>query len=469
MQIKPATQKVILRMVLEAASRVNVKQKTNKLETALENKLKRLFIQHGNQFLKKFATFKSSFKESISNDDIDELFDNTSPNDRMASSIQSYVENAVSLGANTLNEQFSIDDVFSLENPRAVDYLANYGANLVTGIDDYSKQQLRDALTNATEQGMNYQSVAKLIGKMFGEWALKRAKLIAVTEIGNAYQEGNLIVGLDLAAHGVLIEKSWLTRGDDRVDVHCKANADQGWIDVTKSFSSGVERPLDHPRCRCVLLMRRKPDAPSQPTELAKSAKKSKIDFTKRASYKVINNALDSIGIPTSVWNEKVKFVKMKPKAIYVSSEGYIAMNEDRTSSEDVTVKDATFKTVVHELLHSRSMGLAQIEMGLGWEESIVEGLSQLITTDIADTVGYTYTSTKEFKQTYKDHPYRIKWVNPLENVFDTLNLDYKDTYIAMMHMSIKARKTFIKTKLIQELGDIEGTSAFVKLDAILT
>lgn len=251
-------------MVLEAASRINVQQKTIKLSNALESKLRRLFIQHGNRYLKQLAKHRSAFKESISDDNIDELFDSTNTNARMAATIQSYVENAVSVGANTLIDQLSVDTVFSLKNPRAVDYLEDYGANLVTGIDDYSKQLLRDALTNATEQGMSYQAVAKLIGKMFADWSSKRAKLIAVTEIGNAYQEGNLIVGKDLAANGVNIEKSWLTRGDDKVDANCVTNQNQGWIDVNKSFSSGVERPLDHPRCRCVMLMRRKPDASSE-------------------------------------------------------------------------------------------------------------------------------------------------------------------------------------------------------------
>jgi hypothetical protein len=257
--LKPATQKVIIRMILEAAVKTNVTQKTHKLETQLENKLKRLFIQHGNAFIKKFATYRTSFKETISNDNIDELFDITSPNDRMAASIQDNVENTLGIGANQLIEQFQVDIVFSLENPRAVEYLDDYGANVVSGIDDYSRQLLRDALANAVEQGFSYQKTAKLIEKLFTGWSIKRAKLIAVTEIGNAYQHGNLIIGKDLAANGVAIEKSWLTRGDDKVDPHCSANADQGWIDVNKEFSSGVERPLDHPRCRCVMLMRRKP------------------------------------------------------------------------------------------------------------------------------------------------------------------------------------------------------------------
>lgn len=258
--LEGATQKIIIRMVLESASRVNVKQKTRKLETALESKLRRIFIQHGNAFLKRFAKHKLVFKEAAADEQtsfVDALFDNTSQHDNMAATIQSAVEDAVSVGANTLIEQFDADIVFSLKNPRAVEYLDNYGADLVTKIDEFSKQLLRNAIARAIEQGQSYQKVSKTIGQMFSDWSQQRAKLIAVTEIGNAYQEGNLIVGKDLSASGIVIEKSWLTRGDTKVDPHCVANADQGWIDVNKPFASGVERPLDHPRCRCVMLMKR--------------------------------------------------------------------------------------------------------------------------------------------------------------------------------------------------------------------
>lgn len=256
--INAVTQKQIIALLLETASRVNVKQKTRKLEIQLENKLRRLFAQHGNAYIKQLDKHKNEFSEALSDDTIDKLFDNSSVTDRMASSVQSATENALSVGADTLIEQLNVDVVFDLENPRAVDFLDGYGADHVSQIDETSKQLLRDVLTNATEQGFSYKRVSQLISKLFADWATKRARLIAITEIGNAYQEGNLIIGKDLSGAGVRIEKSWLTRNDDAVDPHCKDNQDQGWIDVNDLFASGVERPLDHPRCRCVMLIRRK-------------------------------------------------------------------------------------------------------------------------------------------------------------------------------------------------------------------
>jgi SPP1 gp7 family putative phage head morphogenesis protein len=155
--------------------------------------------------------------------------------------------------------QEQIKLVFNLKNPRAVEYLDNYGVTRVTQIDTTSSDILRKLLTDGIAKGYSYSKLATQIKKQFTDWSTKRAKLVAVTELGNAYQQGNLIVGMDLKAAGLEMQKSWLTRGDDKVDPHCSANADDGWIDVEKTHSSGAMVPLDHPRCRCVELYRRKP------------------------------------------------------------------------------------------------------------------------------------------------------------------------------------------------------------------
>lgn len=256
--------RIAVKMLLEAAIRVNVTRNTQRLVKQLTDKLWRLFAQQHKAYIRAFAKHRNEFKEALSSADIDALFDTTSTiSARMAQAIQSAVENGVTRGANSLIEQLSADDlkiVFSLKNPHAVEYLKNYGVTRVTQIDATSSEILKKLLTNGVDKGYSYSKLTSLIKKQFTDWATKRAKLIAVTEIGNAYQQGNLIVGLDLHASGVAIEKSWLTRGDDKVDPNCSANAGDGWIAVDKVHSSGAMVPLDHPRCRCVELYRRKPD-----------------------------------------------------------------------------------------------------------------------------------------------------------------------------------------------------------------
>ena len=249
-------------MLLEVAVRVSVTRQTAKLKTQLEAKLRRLFIQHRSAYLAKFVKLRAQFNEALSDDAIDAVFDDTAPSLQMSSAIETAVENGLLMGAENLLAQFGTfkpDVVFNLKNPRAVDYLKNYGVDRVTQMDDTSKSMLRDLITREIERGTGYDKIARLIRAQFTDWSTKRAKLVAITEIGNAYQQGNLIVGKDLADAGLQMQKSWLTRGDDKVDPHCQANQDDGWIDVNNSFSSGADVPLDHPRCRCVTLYRRKP------------------------------------------------------------------------------------------------------------------------------------------------------------------------------------------------------------------
>lgn len=256
-----ATIHTIARMLVEAAVRQNTTRQTQKLRAQLESKLKRLFLQQGKAYLRYFAYHRNEFAEALTDSDIDGTFDRSSQSARMAQTIDSAVESALTLGAENLLKQFTDEEfkkVFNLKNPRAVKYLENYGANRVTQLDDTSKGILKRLLTDGVDKGQSYSRMVTLIRRQFTEWSTKRAKLIAVTEIGNAYQQGNLIVGLDLADAGLQMEKSWLTRGDDKVDPHCSANAAQGWIDVKEAHASGAMCPLDHVGCRCLELYRRK-------------------------------------------------------------------------------------------------------------------------------------------------------------------------------------------------------------------
>jgi hypothetical protein len=245
-------------LLVEAGKRARAHQKISKLANELQPKLTRLFQKQSVAYIKKLAQYRNDFKESILRKDLDAIFTTTSPAQTMANLLQTTIEKALLLGGNSLLEELNLTDlVFTLENPRAVKYIEGYGAKAVAGIDETSMELLRNVVRNATYKGWSYNKLAKDIRALFAEFSTRRTRLIAVTEVGNAYQEGNLIVGKDLAKSGLKMEKQWLSRGDSKVDPDCKANNDEGWIPVDKAFSSGLDRPLDHPGCRCVLLFRR--------------------------------------------------------------------------------------------------------------------------------------------------------------------------------------------------------------------
>ena len=90
-------------------------------------------------------------------------------------------------------------------------------------------------------------------------WDYDRAELIATTVAGDAYEAATAAAGRQLADAGLVMEKSWLTVGDDRVDVECEDNEAQGWIPMDDGFRSGHTRPPAQPACRCTALYRRRP------------------------------------------------------------------------------------------------------------------------------------------------------------------------------------------------------------------
>lgn len=257
---------------IEALTKAATKKMQTKAITQMTARVGRAFAIHSAAYQKTLATFETQFNESISVGDLDSIFDLSNDPQRLVDLINFFVEKGLTLGAQAIIAQFDAETVFSLDNPRAVDYIASRGAQAVTGIDDESKAQLRTILADATENGRSYNWLARAIRAKFNDFSTKRSKLIAVTELGNAYQEGNMIVARDLDTRGLPMEKRWLTVGDGRVDPDCQANADQEWIPVNDDFTSGQDRPLAHPHCRCVLEFRRKPTDVNEIAVIAENA-----------------------------------------------------------------------------------------------------------------------------------------------------------------------------------------------------
>lgn len=178
--------------------------------------------------------------------------------------VEKAVRTAVMIGALAEIANLGLDIRWDLKNPRAQRYLDSYGASMVTGINETTRDILQTLLGKAAEEGWSYQKTAEAIIERFEQFAIgkpqahidSRAHLIAVTEIGNAYAEGTLIVARDLSDAGIGVEKYWDTVGDGNVSEGCTANEQAGWIDVNDVFPSGDERPLRFPGCRCDLLTR---------------------------------------------------------------------------------------------------------------------------------------------------------------------------------------------------------------------
>lgn len=185
-----------------------------------------------------------------------------------AAAAQSAVESALLLGAQAALADLGdigLGIAFDLRNPRAVAYLQDKGAALVTQINETTQQEMRDLIVRMVEERASYDQVAREISRRWAEMAIpkpqghidSRAHLIAVTEVGQAYEQGNLAAVQDMASLGLAMEKSWLTVGDNRVSDDCAKNEGAGWIPLDEPFPSGDDRPLRFPGCRCTALYRR--------------------------------------------------------------------------------------------------------------------------------------------------------------------------------------------------------------------
>jgi hypothetical protein len=184
----------------------------------------------------------------------------------MAAAVQTAVEASLLAGMTaTVVDLGGIGISFSLQNPRALAYLREYGALRVTQINETTRVEMRDLIVRMVEERATYDQVARAISARWSEMAVgkpqlhidSRAHLIAVTEVGNAYEQGNQIVVQDMAGLGLAMEKHWLTVGDDRVSDGCAENEAAGWIPIDEPFPSGDDRPLRFPGCRCTTMYRR--------------------------------------------------------------------------------------------------------------------------------------------------------------------------------------------------------------------
>jgi hypothetical protein len=145
--------------------------------------------------------------------------------------------------------------------------MERHGAEMITRINEETRDEIHTILNESSEKGWGYDKTAKAITERFKEFAIgkpqqhirSRAHLVAITESGNAYEEGNLEGARQLQDHGMAMEKLWVNVGDDRVSDGCLANSAVRWIPIDKLFPEGPNRmrPLRFPGCRCHAQYRR--------------------------------------------------------------------------------------------------------------------------------------------------------------------------------------------------------------------
>lgn len=140
-----------------------------------------------------------------------------------------------------------INDLLQQANERAVEWASQYAAELVTQVDEVTRQGLRDLATHAIAEGFTNDQLAAAIEES-SLFSPERALLIARTESTNAENQGTLE---GWKQSGVVEGKAWAP--DANACEICMGNADDGVIALDDSFSSGDDAPGAHPNCECTL------------------------------------------------------------------------------------------------------------------------------------------------------------------------------------------------------------------------
>lgn len=251
-------------------------QVVGQLERKLAADYRRIFALQQREFMKRFAGLKPLFpkvRESITAMDIGPLWDEASAAwlNSAVDAIQAASAAALLAAAENLIAALApnMDISFNLDFPGAVEYLTQHGAEQVRRIDETTRRVLNRIVTDAGRNGWSWSKTAEAIIEQFEDfagpplrggpsWLSNRAELVAVTEVGNAYEYGSRLAAKRLQLAGLEIEKAWSGPDDNATSAACRENLGAGWIDLDALFPSGDMQPLNHPGCRHTCLYRRK-------------------------------------------------------------------------------------------------------------------------------------------------------------------------------------------------------------------
>lgn len=261
-----------LQHLIEAASVTEKWRRLAPLERRVTNQVAKIFRAQGKAAAKALATRRHKFiegrlREALTLSDGEEIAHEAAAaqQERFVEVIQEAATAALELGWQDGSSEAGYTIAFDLKHPRAVAYLEQHGYGLISQIDAVTRGNIATIVNNGISEGWSYNRMAREIISLYSHMAEgkpqqhidSRAHLIAITEIGNAYEAGSAMVIRDLQEAGAQMEKKWLTVGDNRVSDGCKANAAQGWIPYSQTFLSGHEHPLRFPGCRCTTLYQR--------------------------------------------------------------------------------------------------------------------------------------------------------------------------------------------------------------------
>ena len=185
--------------------------------------------------------------------------------DRMRGLLESIAVSAIEATAKRYGDD--IPGSVAVANLRAAEYARSRSAELVgmkrnsngdlipnpapsMAITDSTREMIAKNIEQAILDGYGHKQIADKL-KLSGIFGKKRAETIAITELANAYINGNAGYYESAKVKG----KQWAIATDESgVCEVCMGNADDGIIPWDKPFSGGQMQPTAHPRCHCDII-----------------------------------------------------------------------------------------------------------------------------------------------------------------------------------------------------------------------
>lgn len=357
-----------------------------------------LFRVQGRSVIKEFVRFKRHFVEAGIDSAVDAMLDDalkiTIPEmtkDFAAVGLQGYEWGYADLATN-----LGLQDAFSLAHPEAVQWANERAAVRVSGVDDTTKGQIRNLISHGLEEGDSYGEVQRSIKRQFEQFAVgsplehiqSRAELVAVTEMGEAYEAGAATLSDELEAYGIDQEKARAGPSDERTSDACLADLDVGWIPKDEAFPSGIMSGLEHPGCRHGTLYRvareKGPEGP--PAQIAakqitseqwakqlSAPERSTLELWQQLGYKEVRayELTGKIGSPATkqmsqYLNQALDKAPMYDGTVYrglanLSDETFRAIVEKQTISLEATSSASTKRWIAEKFARKSTKGNAVV------------------------------------------------------------------------------------------------------------
>lgn len=130
------------------------------------------------------------------------------------------------------------------------EYLKDGGFSRLTGdLDRTTVDRLASAVADAYESGADFDGIVQAVKDSFSDATTRRAKMIAQTELNDAWNQSVV----HFADQAGATQKEWEI--NPGACIVCVENAADGAIDFDAEFASGDDAPPAHPLCGCSILV----------------------------------------------------------------------------------------------------------------------------------------------------------------------------------------------------------------------